>query len=149
MALQILPTRPEHKTDWKRLYAGYLTFYKRPVADAPMENLWSWVQNPDHEVEGVVAVLDGKVIGLAHYRRMPSPTRGADIGFLDDLFVEPEARGSGAAAALIEHVRTVAKERGWEIVRWLTADDNYRARTLYDKLAKKAGWNVYEMRADG
>lgn len=149
MALEIIPTTGAHKADWRRLYEGYLTFYKRPVADGPIENLWNWVQNPAHEVEGVLALMDGKVVGLAHYRRMPSPTRGADIGFLDDLFVDPACRGSGAAEALIEHVRAVAKQRGWEIVRWLTADDNYRARALYDRLAKKATWNVYEMKSEG
>jgi hypothetical protein len=30
-------------------------------------------------------------------------------------------------------------------MRWITADDNYRARTLYDRIGKKALWNLYEM----
>ena len=145
--LRIISTPPELKAEWRRLYEGYLTFYKRPCVDGPIENLWSWVQNPAHEVEGILALRDGKPVGLAHFRRMPSPSRGADIGFLDDLFVDPACRGSGAAEALILHVKSVARERGWEIVRWLTADDNYRARALYDRLSKKAGWNVYEMKS--
>ena len=84
-------------------------------------------------------------MGLAHWRRMPSPLRGADIGFLDDLFVDPAARGGNIGEALIGHVAGVARARGWGVVRWITADDNYRARALYDRLAKKTSWNLYEL----
>ncbi|SLN39341.1 GNAT family N-acetyltransferase [Oceanibacterium hippocampi] len=133
------------KVGWRTLYDGYATFYKREMTDAIAEAVWGWIHDPAHEVEGVVALRDGRPVGLAHYRRMPSPLRGTDVGFLDDLFVTPEARGSGAADALFDHLRATAKARGWGVVRWLTADDNYRARSLYDRVAKKAIWNVYEM----
>ncbi|MEZ5858142.1 MAG: hypothetical protein R3D28_03925 [Geminicoccaceae bacterium] len=73
---------------------------------------------------------------------------GADIGFLDDLFVDPKARGPRASAGpWIEAVAGIARERGWSVVRWLTADDNYRARALYDRLAVKTAWNLYEPRS--
>ena len=145
--LALAAITPEHKAQWRKLYEGYLTFYQRPIADGPIEALWGWLQDPAHEVEGVLALADGKIVGFAHYRRMPSPTRGADIGFLDDLFVDPSARGAKVGEFLIAHVQQIARERGWEIVRWLTADDNYRARSLYDRVAKKASWNVYELKA--
>lgn len=130
---------------WRRLYDGYAEFYEREMTDAIAETVWGWINDPGHEVEGAVASVDGKLVGLAHYRRMPSPLRGADVGFLDDLFVDPESRGSGVAEALFEHLSTVAAERGWGVVRWITADDNYRARALYDRLARKTMWNLYEM----
>jgi ribosomal protein S18 acetylase RimI-like enzyme len=76
---------------------------------------------------------------------MRSPLRGGDIGFVDDLFVDPEARGGRTGEALIEAVAAIAAERGWPVVRWITADDNYRARALYDRLAKKTPWNLYEL----
>ena len=144
--LEIVSPSPALKADWRRLYDGYAAHYKREMTDAIADNVWGWINNPGHELEGVIALLDGVPVGLAHFRRMPSPLRGADIGFLDDLFVDPSVRGSGAAAAMLAHVREVARARGWELTRWITADDNYRARTLYDKVAKKAGWNTYEMK---
>lgn len=146
MTIEIVSPSPALKADWRRLYNGYAAHYKREMTDAIADNVWGWINDPAHELEGVIALLDGVPVGLAHFRRMPSPLRGADIGFLDDLFVGPSVRGSGAAAALLAHVRAVAAERGWELTRWITADDNYRARTLYDKVAKKAGWNTYEMK---
>jgi len=45
------------------------------------------------KLNGLVYEVDGNIVGFAHYRRMPSPLRGQDIGFLDDLFVDPEHRG--------------------------------------------------------
>lgn len=132
--------------DWRRLYDGYATFYKRQMTDEIAAAVWSWITDLEHELEGVLALCDGEAVGLAHFRRMPSPLRGADIGFLDDLFVAPEGRGQGVAEALFAQLRDVAGNRGWDIVRWITADDNYRARAVYDKLSSKTTWNLYEMK---
>ena len=66
--------------------------------------------------------------------------------FLDDLFVAPEARGSGVADALIGEVKKIAQKRGWSLVRWITAEDNYRGRGVYDKLATRTNWVTYDIK---
>jgi ribosomal protein S18 acetylase RimI-like enzyme len=76
---------------------------------------------------------------------MPSPLRGANVGFLDDLFVDLAQRGGEVANALIRAVDVIAGQREWDVVRWITRDDNYRARGLYDKLSTRSNWLVYEM----
>ena len=54
--------------------------------------------------------------------------------------------GCGALALFaLAHLAEVARARGWSVVRWITADDNYRARTLYDRVARKTSWNLYEL----
>lgn len=145
MTVEIVSPTPELQAGWRALYNGYAIFYKREMTDEIAANVWSWITDPDHESDGLIALLDGKPVGLAHYRRMPSPLRGADIGFLDDLFVAPESRGHGAADKLFERLADITRERNWGTMRWITADDNYRARSLYDKLAKKTMWNTYEL----
>ncbi|MBT6565582.1 MAG: GNAT family N-acetyltransferase, partial [Candidatus Puniceispirillum sp.] len=90
----------------------------------------------------------GHLIGLAHFRAMPSPLRGADVGFLDDLFVDPSQRGGTVANALLRAVDDIAGQRAWAVVRWITRDDNYRARGLYDKLSTRSNWLTYEMSAE-
>ena len=50
------------------------------------------------------------------------------------------------ADALIEAVAGVARERGWGVLRWITADDNYRGRGVYDRLATRTMWITYEMK---
>ena len=64
---------------------------------------------------------------------------------LDDLFVDPAERGQRLGEALIEELVKIAKSKGWPKIRWITADDNYRARTLYDRVAQKTMWNTYEI----
>ena len=78
---------------------------------------------------------------------MPSALRGQIIGFLDDLFAVPENRSAGVAAALIGAVQATTKAKGWGVVRWITRDNNYRGRGLYDKLVEKTDWVLYEMSA--
>jgi len=31
-------------------------------------------------------------------------------------------------------------------VRWITRDDNVRAKSLYDKVSEKTNWDVYELK---
>jgi GNAT superfamily N-acetyltransferase len=133
---------------WERLYRGYAAYYEVETNSAKLDTLFSWLCDPDHVCEGLVADASGQLIGLAHFRAMPSPLRGADVGFLDDLFVDPAQRGSGTARALIHAVDDIARQCEWDVVRWITRDDNYRARGLYDKLSTRSNWLVYEMTAE-
>jgi GNAT superfamily N-acetyltransferase len=66
-------------------------------------------------------------------------------GHLDDLFVEPDARGTGAVDALFTALRDVARQRGWAKIRWITADDYHRARSMHDRIAERTMWVVYDM----
>lgn len=140
-----IPKAPQHRGAWQALFQAYGDFYKRPMTAEIFDTVWAWLNDPAHEVEGVLAVLDGQPVGLAHFRRMPRPLYGAEVGFLDDLFVDPQCRGHKVGEQLIAHVAQVARTRGWATVRWLTADDNYRARALYDRVGRKSHFNLYEL----
>lgn len=133
---------------WRQLYQGYADFYAVETSDEKLETLFGWLLDPNHVCEGIIAVSDASTpVGLAHFRAMPSPLRGSEIGFLDDLFVDPSARGSDVASALLRAVDEIAGRRGWAVVRWITRDSNYRARGLYDHLAIRSDWITYEMTA--
>lgn len=140
-----IPTVTRLKAEWRSLFDGYTIFYKREPADGVAEAVWAWINDPTHEVEGVLALLNGEPVGLAHFRRQPRPALGQDMGYLDDLFVDPQVRGQAIGRRLLDHVAGVGRRRGWGVVRWTTADDNYRARGLYDQVARKTSWNLYEM----
>jgi ribosomal protein S18 acetylase RimI-like enzyme len=142
----ITPPRPEDKPDWRRLYEGYATFYKRPMDDAIADRVWGWLNDPAHVLEALVArEASGRVVGLAHFRAMPRPLTGTVAGFLDDLFVDPAFRGSGVGDALIGRLKEIGQERGWTVIRWLTADNNYRARGVYDRWATRTSWITYQI----
>lgn len=133
---------------WERLYRGYAEFYRVDTDDAKLQTLFGWLLDPNHVCEGLVAETEaGDLLGLAHFRAMPSPLRGAEVGFLDDLFIDPTQRGSGAGEALLRKIDEIAAARGWAVVRWITRDNNYRARGLYDRLSVRSDWITYEMNA--
>ena len=103
----------------------------------------------DTPLEGRVARDgDGKVVGLIHFRAVPRPLHGATGGYVDDMFVAETARGSGIAEALIDAVVSLGHERGWSDVRWITSDDNYRARGFYDRVGRRTMMLTYEIRLD-
>lgn len=145
--LAVRPAAPGDRAGWEPLFTAYADFYKVDMTAETLETAWGWIHDPDRVVEALVAERGGALVGLAHYRAMPSPLRGATLGFLDDLYVDPAARGAGVGQAVLARLAGIAAERGWHCVRWITADDNYRARTLYDRVAVKTGWNMYEMGA--
>lgn len=146
-AIRTVAPTPEHREVWDRLYAGYAAFYEVEQTAEMRDRVWSWLSDPDHEVEALLALdASGKVVGLAHYRPFARPLAAATGGFLDDLFVDPDARGSGAAQALIDGVAEAGRRRGWSVIRWITADDNYRARSAYNRVATRTGWVTYDLK---
>ena len=89
-AIRIVPVAAEHRAAWERLYAGYAAFYKVEQTQEMRDRVWSWLQDPAHEVKGFVALgPDGDPIGLTHYRPFARPLMASTGGFLDDLFVDP------------------------------------------------------------
>jgi GNAT superfamily N-acetyltransferase len=144
-AVTVVPVAAEHRAAWACLYAGYAAFYKVEQTEAMRETVWGWLMDPAHEVNGLVALgAAGEPVGLAHYRPYARPLRGGYGGFLDDLFVDPAQRGQRIADALIEAVAAIGREKGWGVIRWITADDNYRGRGVYDRLATRTMWITYD-----
>ena len=131
---------------WLDLYAGYGDFYEQPVTDEKALLVWSWISDPENELEAYFAVdEEGTPIGLAHVREFVRPLDGSKGLYLDDLFVTPDARGAGAGTALLTQLKETAKERGLTVVRWITAKDNETARRLYDAVAEKTKWVTYDL----
>lgn len=146
MTLSIRPVAAADRPAWDVLYEGYARFYNVPQTAEMRDTVFGWLMDQSHECNGLVAERDGSLIGLTHYRPFSSPLRAVVNCFLDDLFVDPAARGSGAAEALIDGVVGVARTRGWKVIRWITAEDNYRARGVYDKLATRTPWVTYDIK---
>ncbi len=134
------------KEQWQELYKGYANFYKVEMNNQILETVWSWLHDKNHELNGIVYEIDGNIVALAHYRRMPRPLKGKDVGFLDDLFVEPIHRGKRIGEQLLNELKKISKSKGWDLIRWITRDDNLRAKNLYDRVAEKTHWDLYELK---
>lgn len=92
---------------------------------------------------GLVAEVEGRIIGLVHC--IFHPVTGSPNGYcyLEDLFVDPTARGKGAGRTLIEAVYAESDRRGCARVYWHTHKDNRVARALYDRLASLSEFVQY------
>jgi len=148
---KVRPFERSEFESWTRLFRGYCDFYHWPTSNEHQRQIWSWIHD-ECTVEALAAIeIDdsgreiGQPQGLAHLREWVRPLRGIKCGYLDDLFVEPTVRGHGAVDALFTEIDRLAGERGWGVVRWTTADDNYRARGIYDQVAERTHWITYDM----
>jgi GNAT superfamily N-acetyltransferase len=129
------------------LIRGYCEFYECDPPDAGLDEMSrALIASADDQGMLLVADEDGEVIGFAAVGWKWSSLRGARIAVLEDLFVAPEARGKGAADALIEASASRARENGAPVMTWLTAPDNRRAQAVYDRVGgKSAAFLEYEL----
>jgi GNAT superfamily N-acetyltransferase len=146
MTVIVRPVASGDRAQWDVLYQGYADFYQVTQTDEMRDRVWSWLHDAAAESCGLVAEDgEGRLLGMAHYRPFARPLSASMGGFLDDLFVTPEARGSGVVDALFDGLRAVAVENGWTVFRWITAEDNYRGRGMYDRIATKTKWATYDL----
>jgi GNAT superfamily N-acetyltransferase len=93
-----------------------------------------------------VAEEGGGLLGFAVMDWKWASTAGARVAHLEDLFVDPEARGKGVADALIARCAERCRELGISILNWSTATDNHRAHKVYDRSgATSSTWLEYEL----
>ena len=144
-SVKIRGIKIEDKNDWKTLFQMYADFYKVEINENTVTAVWQWLHTSEHELQGLVGEINSKVIAFAHFRRMPSPLRGKDIGFLDDLYVHPDFRGQKIGEKLIEQLKQISKDKRWNLVICITSDNNIRAKKVYDKISNKTNWDVYEL----
>jgi GNAT superfamily N-acetyltransferase len=131
------------KQAWLPLWAGYLEFYKSDLPSDVTETAFARLTGPDEDMFGLVAEQDGNIVGIAHCIVHRSTWAKGHYVYLNDLFVSPDVRKSGAARALIEAIYKRADEIDAERVYWLTHETNTTARKLYDSLAFNDGFLEY------
>jgi len=128
---------------WRKLWDGYTRFYRVDVPEAVTAALWRKLVTAGADVHGLVAERDGRLIGLANYLFHPSTWSVKPTCYLEDLFVDSQARGSGAGKALILAVETAARAADASRIYWHTQEYNAPARSLYDTLAPRTSFIVY------
>ncbi|QIM15501.1 GNAT family N-acetyltransferase [Leucobacter insecticola] len=144
-AVTVRAVAAEDREAWAVLYRGYRDFYARPHDPSVYDTVWGWLMDPAHGTRALVASLDGQLVGLGHFRGFARPIDGGRGLYLDDLFTLPEARGTGAASAILQRLAEIARDEGASLVRWITAEDNTTARSLYDRRAQQTPWVTYDM----
>ncbi|MCX7285850.1 MAG: GNAT family N-acetyltransferase [Novosphingobium sp.] len=99
--------------------------------------------------EVVIGEIDGVAQGFALFFHNFSTFEGKPGIYLEDLFVQPAARGSGLGKALLAHLAALAVERDCARLEWSVLDWNAPAIGFYQSLGARFmdEWTV--MRVDG
>lgn len=130
---------------WQQLWRAYLRFYRADVSDEVTAATFRRLCGRTDGLTGLVAADDrGELCGLAHLVFHPSTWSTEPYCYLEDLFVAPAARGTGTARALLDAVFAEAQRRGAARTYWETQEFNGPARSLYDQVAHRTSFVVYE-----
>ena len=140
MAVSVRALQPSDYAAWLPLWRGYVAFYDSSVSDAQTALTWQRLLDPAFNLNALVVQLNGEMVGFTHYLFHPATWSQGNCCYLEDLFVSPAMRGSGAGRALIDGVKQAAQAQGAAKLYWLTQTHNATARKLYDAVAKDTGF---------
>lgn len=137
MTLIVRPLTSSDEPEWRRLWTGYLDYYETSVTEEVyLSSFARMLSDKDNEFHGMVAELDGKLVGLVHYLFHRHGWKIENVCYLQDLYTDPSVRGKSIGRALIEATYKAADANGTPAVYWLTQDFNEAGRRLYDRVGQ-------------
>lgn len=143
MADIIRMAEPRDEARWRELWAGYVDFYRGSVPEEATAHTFARILDPASPVDCLVAERNGRVEGICNYLYHDSTWSTQPICYLQDLFVDPAARGGGLARQLILACEEAAKAKGAFRLYWQTQEYNAPARSLYDTIVSRSSFIVY------
>ncbi len=131
-----------------RALAAYERLADAVVLDRTLLGCHLFGERPMAEV--IIGEIDGMAQGFALFFHNFSTFEGRPGIYLEDLFVEPEARGSGLGKALLARLAQLAMERGCARLEWAVLDWNEPSIAFYKALGAKPmdEWTVFRMDGD-
>lgn len=130
---------------WLVLWQNYLNFYEEDLPRSTTDRSWSRLLDDSTNMTGLVAEVDGRIVGFTNYLFTDSTWHVNPSCYLEDLYVLDDVRGLGVGRMLIAAVTDIARLAGSDAVYWQTQNTNAQARTLYDKVASDTGHMLYEI----
>jgi GNAT superfamily N-acetyltransferase len=148
--VEIREARLDEVEELLPLMRGYCEFYEADPSDQGVLTMArALIEDPSQGFVLLARESEGPPLGFATVDWKWSMLKGARLGYLEDLFVSPDARGRGIADALIEACAERCRARGMPALQWLTATDNHRARKVYDRVGGSAeAFLEYELKLD-
>jgi GNAT superfamily N-acetyltransferase len=147
-SISVRPLQADDFEQWSVLWDGYLAFYREELSAELTRHSFERLSGAANDMHGLVAVVDGRLGGLAHLMFHPTTWSSEPDCYLEDLFVGREHRGGATAQALIDAVYAEAKRRKCDRVYWRTQQFNAPARSFYDRVGSLTSEVVYEHELD-
>ncbi|KAG8666586.1 hypothetical protein FPOAC1_011396 [Fusarium poae] len=126
--------------EWSRLFHAYIDFYNAKIEEDQYARTFDRIIEQKNGLQVLVVRKvcgeEKSLVGIAHFFPEQTPWSEKQILLLNDLFVDPSARGAGLGRKLTEAVADIGREMGCTRVQWVTKHDNATARKLYDTMAE-------------
>lgn len=151
MSANIRRVRPGDEHDIIRLVQALATYERMPDAvEATPEGLAGQLFGDNPKVFAHVADQDGQVVGIAVWFFNYSTWTGRHGIYLEDLFVDPEARGGGVARALFDALADEAKAHDCARLDWAVLDWNDLAKGFYHRMGARPmeAWEPWRLDGD-
>lgn len=148
MTVTIRRAAPADVPDLLRLITALAVYEREPDAvKATEQSLTETLFAERAQVFAHVADRDGSVVGVALWFETYSTWTGRPSLYLEDLFVEPAARGDGIGRRLFRALASEAKARGCARLDWAVLDWNESARGFYRALGghHSTGWQPWRL----
>lgn len=131
--IKVRPVAPSDRKDYTTMAEE---FYDSPavmkkIPRSYIDLTFSELLSGSPYAAALIAERDGKAIGYALLALTFSQEAGGRVVWIDEIYVRPEARGSGAGRALIEAVRSRFPAARYRLE---LEPDNDGARRLYERL---------------
>ena len=138
------PLQESDRDDWTALWTDYLNIYGTSVPADTFATCFDHLLGADpQDFNRLVAVIDGKLVGLTHYLYHRHGWKVENVGYLQDIYADPSVRGIDVGWALIEAGYAAADANGTLAVYWLTQEENTEARKLYERVVKVTDFIKY------
>jgi GNAT superfamily N-acetyltransferase len=145
MSVTVRRLEDRDRDRWLELWARYLRFYRAEVSEVATAVTFERLRDGADGLLGLVAAdADERLLGFAHLVFHPNTWNVEGVCYLEDLYVDPAARGGGVSRALFNAVFAEARSRGVERTYWHTQQFNGAARSLYDTVGHLTSLVVYE-----
>jgi GNAT superfamily N-acetyltransferase len=132
LTVTIRPARSGDAATVLRFVQELAEYEREPEAVVATEGMMDealFGTNP--KAEALIAEVDGAAVGFALFFHTFSTWTGRQGIWLEDLYVTPDARGSGAGKALVSAIAGICLDRGCPRFEWWVLDWNEPAIGFY------------------
>ena len=146
--IEIRPARPDDAANivW---FDRALAEYEKALDKARMTeaDVAAAFFGPSPRIFCDIGERDGKPVGVAIWYYNFSTWEGRHGIYLEDIFVVPEARGTGAGLALMRHLARRCRDEGLTRLQWQVLDWNAPSIAFYERLGSRHSreWLPYSL----
>ena len=150
MTVNIRPATPQDAALILRFIRELAEFEREPDAVKATEEGLAHALFDERSAEAVIAEQEGKPMGFALFFHNFSTWTGRKGLYLEDLYVTPEARGSGVGTALLRHLAGIALDRDCGRFEWAVLDWNTPAIDFYTAVGAESldEWRIRRVTGD-